>query len=61
MYSGGAFGAAWLKRGAELAMRVPSAILHEEANVIRNPHHPAYAKVTLNIVQPFTFDGRLFK
>jgi RES domain-containing protein len=56
-----AFGGAWLAKGTELAMKVPSAIVPEEANVILNPHHPDYAKVVLSIVRPFTFDARLFK
>lgn len=55
------FGGAWLARGAELAMKVPSVIIHEEANVILNPHHPDYAKVKLTIIRPFTYDARLFK
>lgn len=56
-----AFGGAWLSRRAELAMKVPSAIVNEEANVILNPHHPGYPDVELNVIRPFTFDDRMFK
>lgn len=56
-----AFGGAWLARGTELAMKVPSAIVPEEANVILNPRHPGYADVALSVVRPYAFDGRLFK
>lgn len=56
-----AFGGDWLARGGELAMKVPSAIVAEEANVILNPHHRDYARVQLSVLRPFTFDERLFK
>lgn len=56
-----AFGGAWLARGAELALKVPSAIVHEEANVVLNPHHPDFAQVELSVIRPFTFDDRMFK
>lgn len=56
-----AFGGAWLARGAQLALKVPSAIVPEEANVILNPRHPRYADVVLSVVRPYTFDGRMFK
>ncbi|SFU61975.1 RES family NAD+ phosphorylase [Pseudoduganella namucuonensis] len=55
------FGGAWLARGAELAMKVPSAIVPEEANVVVNPRHPGYARILLSIVRPFAFDRRMFK
>lgn len=56
-----AFGARWLRGGAELAMRVPSAIVHEEHNLVLNPLRPDFARVQLSIVRPFTFDRRLYK
>ena len=56
-----ASGGAWLARGFELAMKAPSAIVHEEANMILNPRHPAYAQLELSIIRPFTFDDRMFK
>jgi RES domain-containing protein len=56
-----AFGRAWLDAGDALALRVPSAILPEESNVIVNPRHPAYARVDMTVIRPFSFDGRMFK
>jgi RES domain-containing protein len=56
-----AFGGAWLAKCAELAMKVPSAIVPEEANVVLNPRHPGYAQVVLSIVRPFAFDARVLK
>jgi RES domain-containing protein len=54
-------GRQWLERGTALAMRVPSAVLPEETNVILNPHHPQFLDVNLAIVRPFSFDQRMFK
>lgn len=55
------FGAAWLRRAGQLALKVPSAIVREESNLILNPLHPDYARVALNITRPFVFDRRLFR
>lgn len=56
-----ALGRAWLDEGNALALRVPSAILPEESNVIVNPRHPDYARVEMTVIRPFAFDGRMFK
>lgn len=56
-----ALGAAWLAGGAELGMRVPSAIVFEEANMVLNPLHPDFPQVAISIVRPFSFDSRLYK
>ncbi|WP_167079899.1 RES family NAD+ phosphorylase [Massilia aquatica] len=55
------FGGAWLASRASLAMKVPSAIVKEECNVIINPLHPDYGDVQLSVIRPFTFDSRMFK
>jgi RES domain-containing protein len=54
-------GRAWLELGEALAMRVPSAVLPEESNVILNPRHPEFRHVALTVVRPFSFDQRMFK
>lgn len=56
-----ALGRAWLDAAQALALRVPSAILPEESNVIVNPRHPDYARVDMTVIRPFSFDGRMFK
>jgi RES domain-containing protein len=56
-----ALGRTWLERQETLAMRVPSAVLPEESNVIVNPRHADYARVAMTVVRPFSFDGRMFK
>jgi hypothetical protein len=42
-------------------MRVPSAVLPEECNMILNPRHPEFRHVELIVVRPFVFDQRMFK
>lgn len=56
-----AFGGRWLAKSEQLAMRLPSAIVHEEQNMLINPRHTDYARVSLQIVRPFVFDRRLYK
>ena len=56
-----AFGGAWLASNADLALKIPSAILPEETNVVVNPRHPDYPAVKLTVVRPFTFDHRMKK
>jgi RES domain-containing protein len=56
-----ALGRQWLERADALAMRVPSAVLPEESNVILNPRHPDFQHVGLTIIRPFSFDQRMFK
>jgi RES domain-containing protein len=53
------FGGAWLSSGTGLAMKIPSAIVPEECNVVINPSHRDYSRVTLSILRPFIFDNRM--
>lgn len=52
-------GDAWLESGASLALRVPSAVLPLEHNVLVNVLHPDFEKLEVGRPQPFTFDPRL--
>lgn len=54
-----ALGDAWLQAGRALALRVPAAPVPEEANVLLNPGHPAFARVRLVAERPFFYDPRL--
>lgn len=51
----------WLTRRETLAMRIPSVLLPEESNLVVNPLHPDYLQISMTVVRPFTFDGRMFK
>ena len=53
------FGAKFLHSRRALGMIVPSAIVPEAFNIVINPAHPMFSRVTLKIQRPFTFDQRL--
>jgi len=54
-----AMGAEWVRNGADLVLRVPSAIVPEESNLLINPGHPTAGRVTVVGTRPFSFDPRL--
>ncbi|TVP51172.1 MAG: RES domain-containing protein [Gemmatimonadales bacterium] len=51
----------WLANGKSLLLRVPSAIVWEEENVLVNPRHPEAEKLQVASVRPFRFDARLLR
>lgn len=53
------FGTRWLSGGSALALVVPSAILPEGRNVLINPLHARFARVTLAVVRSFRYDPRM--
>lgn len=55
-----AIGDAWLEEGQSLVLRVPSAVVPQEENVLINPEHPLFASsVHIASGEPFLFDPRL--
>lgn len=51
----------WATSGASLGLWVPSFIEPAERNLVLNPAHPDYRRITLVIERhPFRFDPRLF-
>lgn len=53
-------GDAWVAEAPSIALRVPSVIVHEEYNVLLNPNHPDYTRLTSQATsRPFQFDQRL--
>jgi RES domain-containing protein len=52
-------GERWLAEGRTLALRVPSAVIPEEANWLINPAHPDARRVPILSVGDFAFDPRL--
>jgi RES domain-containing protein len=54
-------GDAWARRGTQLGLRVPSAIIPDEENLLINPQHPAASRVRTVSVSPFAFDRRLLR
>lgn len=51
----------FLKNKESLLLKVPSAVIPDEYNVLINPGHPGFKKVTLISAKIFEFDIRLFK
>jgi RES domain-containing protein len=55
-------GTDWLRSGVTPLLRVPSAIIPEEWNVLINVAHPVVASSLVPAAQrPFSFDSRLWK
>lgn len=49
----------WKQDGRTLSLRVPSAVITGEWNILVNPEHPQAKAVSLSCVEPFLFDSRL--
>lgn len=56
-----ALGDAWLRDGTSLALRVPSAVIPDEENVLLNPAHPDASGLRVREERPFSFDPRLVR
>ncbi len=54
-------GTDWVRRGKSLLLRVPSAVVDDEFNVIINPAHPEMSDVRIIDVRPYAFDERILK
>lgn len=52
-------GDSWLRGGASALMEVPSAIVHEESNVLINPRHADAMRIAVARLRVFAYDGRL--
>jgi len=52
-------GEAFLKAQTSCVLRVPSAVVPEEHNLVFNPLHPEASSVQLVYSRRFSFDGRL--
>lgn len=55
-----AIGDTFLQEEKFAALRVPSAIVPQEKNILLNPEHKQFRKVSVVDIQPFAFDARLF-
>jgi RES domain-containing protein len=52
-------GTSWARSGRSLLLRVPSAVVEHEHNILINPAHPHIARVVLAEVEDFPLDRRL--
>lgn len=56
-----AIGDKWLREGRSLALRVPSAVVPTESNVLVNPEHDDFKRIKIGTPSSFVFDPRLWK
>ena len=54
------WGDQWAAEGTALLLRVPSAVVPEESNLLINPDHPRAGDVRVVSTRPFAFDSRLW-
>ena len=54
-------GTDWVRRNESLLLRVPSAVVDDEFNVLINPAHPEMSAVRITDVRPYAFDERLLR
>lgn len=54
-------GSEWVRGNASLLLRVPSAVVDDEFNLVINPGHPEMAEVRVEDVTTYAFDERLLR
>jgi len=54
-------GADWAAEGSTAVLRVPSALIPEQHNLILNPGHPEFRKIKISGPDSFRFDSRMWK
>jgi len=54
-----AIGDEWYDTAASVALRVPSVVMRGEHNLLLNPHHPDWKRVTIGSPERLLFDSRL--
>ena len=54
-------GEQWLLAQKTVGLRVPSAAVRGEWNVLLNPEHPEFARIVLGDVEPWKFDVRALR
>ncbi len=51
----------WILVGRTVALLVPSAVVGGEWNVLLNPSHAEFSRISFLPAQPFHFDARMFR
>jgi RES domain-containing protein len=54
-------GTEWAASLRSVALKVPSAVVDGDWNLLLNPKHPDFAKVKIGAAKPFRFDERMFR
>ena len=55
------YGEAWQSQGRSLILIVPSVVARPERNILINPQHAEFPKITTSLHQPVWWDARLFE
>ena len=54
-------GSGWLRSGRTALLSVPSFVIPHERNLLFNPTHPDFSRISVRPVEPFSFDPRMWK
>ena len=54
-------GSSWVSDGDSVCLKVPSAVVPGEYNVLLNPRHADFSKLVIGAAERFAFDERLRK
>ncbi len=54
-------GTEWAQNGTSAILRVPSAVIPDEYNLVLNPVHAEFKKLKIGKPRHFTFDERIWK
>jgi RES domain-containing protein len=54
-------GSKWAASARSVALKVPSAVVEDDWNVLLNPRHPDFSKIELAAPKPFHYDERMFR
>lgn len=53
------YGSDWYSKRRSLILKVPSAIIKEEFNLVLNTTHPDFSKISIASIEDFNWDKRL--
>jgi RES domain-containing protein len=54
-------GSGWAASGRSAALKVPSAVVDGDWNLLLNPRHAEFSKIQIATFKPFRYDGRMFR
>ena len=54
-------GTKWASSNETLLLRVPSAVVENEFNILINPQHPDMKLISISKIEKFRFDTRLVR
>lgn len=51
----------WVRAGRSVALRVPSAVVPQQTNLLLNPRHPDFTALRFGVPESFRLDTRLLR